>query len=294
MTRTNTAAGSAFLKTDFRSGWNPNGLRFIEGADPNASLNPPAPNTVTVPVPAQPTVDVTDPAVQALIEKARQQEKDKLYGRLEQLDTFRSQFEESQKTLQELQAAKDAEIAAAAEKARKEAEEAARKQWEENDAKALLQQAQSEWEQKFARIQEEREAERATFEKERTFSALKEYASQAVSDAVKNGEVAPELQHLVAGNTKDEIDASLASVKQTTEALSRSMQEALAAAQQQQVQRRGVAPTGYAAIGPLDSQEQTRTLSPADIQNMPMTEWAKIRASIPGLNQSQSNRGLFG
>lgn len=238
--------------------------------------------------PARPAVDLSDPAIAAIIEKVRKEEKDKLYPELQET---KSQFSSLQKTVQELQAQKQAEIDAAAAQARAEAEDAARKQWEENDSKTLLQNAQSEWEKKFEALAQDRANERAAFEKEREFAALQQYTQSRVAEALQENQIAPELQHLVVGNTREEIDASLENVRATTDALAASMQQALQAAQ---AQKRGVSPTGYAAVGPMDLAETSRTLSAADLRDMPMHEYAKIRASLPGINQNQTTRGLFG
>lgn len=256
---------------------------------------PPAtnPETITVPVtpPAQPQIDPSNPAVAALIEQARQQEKQKLYGEIENLKGFKSQFESLQQQVGSLTAEQEAKIAEAKAQAAREAEERARKEWEEKDSKSLLADANAQWEQRFQQMAQEREAERAAFEKERQLSELKQYAQAAVQKAVENNEIAPELAHLVTGNNVEEINASLETIKATSESIASNMATAL---QSQQVQRRGVAPTGYAPVGPMDMTEQTRTLTPEQIRDMPMSEWAKIRANLPGVNQHQSNRGLFG
>lgn len=268
------------------------GTATMEGpTDPPAALGNVQPETISVPVPQQPVIDASNPAVAALIEQARQQEKAKLYGQIENLTQKVGTLEPLAQTVQSLQAEQEAKIAAATEQARKEAEEAARKQWEENDAKTLLQQKDLEWEQRFQKMQADREAERAAFEKERSLQELKQFTQATVAKAIENNEIAPELAHLVTGNNVEEISASLETIKATSEQIATNMASAL---QAQQVQRRGVAPTGYAPVGPMDMTEQTRTLTADQIRDMPMSEYVKLRGSLPGVNQHQSNRGLFG
>ena len=262
-------------------------LRMEEGVPA-----PVATETITVPVPQPPVIDASNPAVAALIEQARQQEKQKLYGQIESLSGFKSQVEALQQQVGSLTAEQEAKIAEAKALAAKEAEEAARKQWEENDAKALLADANKQWEQRFAEMEANRQAEAAAFEKERAFAELKQYTQATVQQALEAGQIAPELAHMVTGNNSDEVNASLENVKKTSEAIAANMQQAL---QAQQVQRRGVAPTGYAPVGPMDMTEQTRTLTADQIRDMPMSEYMKIRSSLPGMSSGpQTNRGLFG
>lgn len=222
------------------------------------------------------------PAVTALLEQVRKQEKDKLYP---QLSTLKEQVES-------LTASKQAEIDAAAEAARKAAEEEARKRFEESDAKTLIAQKDQEWSQRFEQMQQEREAERAAFEKERQFLELSQYTQSAVQKAIESGEIAPELAPMVTGNNVDEVNASLETVRATSAAIVANMQAAMQQAQQVPAPR-GVSPTGHAPVGPMETIGGTRTLSPADIAAMPMHEYAKLRSQL-GVNRESRNVGLFG
>lgn len=243
--------------------------------------------TVTVPPTPAPTPPAFDeeafmksPAVIALLENARKQEKDKLYP---QLNELKSQVEN-------LTSSRQAEIDAAAEKARKAAEEEARKRFEESDAKSLLQQKDQEWEARFNALQEERAQERAALEKERAFLELSQYTQSAVQRAIDAGEIAPELAPHVMGNNVDEVNASLENVKATSAAIVANMQAAM---QAQQPAPRGVSATGLAPVGPMDMAGGTRTLSASDIANMPMAEYARLRSQL-GTARESSNVGLFG
>ena len=260
--------------------------------DGNLGVQPDGSVTVAVP-PAQPAAPaqpqgwdeeafLKSPAVLALLEQARKQEKDKLYP---QLSTLKEQVES-------LTASKQAEIAAAAEEARNAAEEEARKRFEESDAKTLIAQKDQEWSQRFEQIQQERAAERATFEKEKQFLELSQYTQSAVQKAIEAGEIAPELAPMVTGNNVDEVNASLETVRATSAAIVANMQAAMQQAQQVPAPR-GVAPTGHAPVGPMETVGGTRTLSPADIAAMPMHEYAKLRPQF-GVAREGSNVGLFG
>ncbi|WP_020142221.1 hypothetical protein [Terracoccus sp. 273MFTsu3.1] len=258
--------------------------------DPAAPQIPADSITVNVPAtpPAQPQgfdeeAFLKSPAVAALLASVRKEEKDKLYPTIEGLKT----------QVADLTASKQAEIAAAAEQARKDAEEQARKTFEESTAKDLVAQTRAEFEAKMADLQRERDEEKALREKESAFNSLRDYAQSKVKAALDAGSIAPELAGLVTGNSAEEIDASLAQMQATTEALVANMQQAV-----QQVPAvpapRGVSPTGFAAgNGPMEQVGGTRTLSAADIQNMSLAEYAKLRPQL-GTARESAHRGLFG
>lgn len=253
---------------------------------------PPAVETVTVPVPTPPAFDASNPQVAALIEQARKQEKDKLYGEIETLRSRVGEFDTLQQTVNTLQADRERDLAAARETAAAEAAEAARKQWEEQDAKTLLAEKDREWEARFQQMQADAAAERESLAKEAAFAQFQNQTQALVQKALDDNAIAPELAHLVTGNNVEEVQASLESVRLASEAIAANV---TAAMQNQPPAPRGVSPTGYAPVGPMEMQQQTRTLSAEDIRNMPMSEWAKMRQSMPGVNQqSQTNRGLFG
>lgn len=222
------------------------------------------------------------------IEKARQQEKDKLYGKLSDLE---SKFAEAQKLLQEQAKAREAETAEQ-QKAREAAEEAARKKAEdEMSAKELLAKKEAEWQQRFSQYEQEREQERVLFAKEQEFNNLRSYAQTLVQTALANNEIAPELADFVGGNTKEEIDASLDIVKAKSDAIVQNIAQAQV---QARAAMKGVSATGYSTTGPMDTNQTHQQYSVEDLKNMPMSEWAKIRGNlIPASSQGQ-NRGLYG
>jgi uncharacterized membrane protein YqiK len=243
---------------------------------------------VTVPVPPPAPAPGTY-FTQADIEAARKQEKDKLYSEINNLQQSQSTLAEQLKAIQD---AKDAEIAKAREEAAAAAAEQARKEWEEKDSKTLVEDVQKQFEQKFAEMERQRELERATFEKEREFAALKEYAQQRVAVAIEAGDIEPSLADFVQGNSQAEIDASLEIVKAKSEAIAQNAQTAFQS--QQLATRRGVSPTGFTPTGPQDTQSQQRTFSANDIAGMSMAEYAKFRQQAGIGAGSESNQGLFG
>src|SRR5262249_3811572 len=110
--------------------------------------------------------------------------------------------------------------------ARAEAEAAAKKAAEaEMDAKALIekrsaelqakyQKQSDEWAAQVAGLTTQMEQQTALFAKEREFQALANYATEVVN--AHRDEIAPELMDLIGGNTKEEIDASVARMVEKT------------------------------------------------------------------------------
>lgn len=247
------------------------------------------PDTITIPAstpPAPPTPDTRFTA--ADIEKARQEEKDKVYGRVDDLTT---KFQEAQKEIEALRKAREAEVAALEEKQRAAEEAIQKKAEEEMSAKELIAKKEEEFNARLTLMQEEREQERIVFAKEQEFNQLRSYASSLVAAAVQNNEIAPELTDYVSGNTKEEIDASLALAKQKTDAIVQGIQQAQV---QARAAMKGVSATGYSTTGPMDTNSGQQSYSPEDIRNMSMNDYAKIRDKlIPAASQG-SNRGLYG
>lgn len=249
------------------------------------------------------------------VARIRAEEKDKVYGRLEAVQ-------------QELQAFKDQVGSLTAAEQRREAQlkeeqdrleaEARQKEAEELDAKSLLQKREQEWREqqerleqewnsRFESIEAEKEQERALREKERQFNDLKDYAQAQVS--ANEDKIAPQLRNFIGGNSREEIDASIARAIEATEGILAEMQQALPQTQQafQQDISQQAAPVqqfapaqppavpGTRSTAPVgqDPAVQFQTLTQEQIANMPMDQYAKLRGQLGIGGQSQS-RGLFG
>jgi len=223
------------------------------------------------------------------IARARQEEKDKLYGRIaKQEDLLKVMKAE----VEALRRAKEEELAAQEESRRKSEQDARRAAEEEMSAKDLLAQRQTEWESRFAALQAERETERAVFAREQEFIRLREHARRRVDEALANNEIAPELADFVAGNSEQEIDASLDFVKAKSEAI---LQSVMSAQQAARANMRGVAPTGYSTSGPMDTEPGHKTFTVDELKNMPISEYAKNRTSLLGAAATaHRERGLYG
>lgn len=235
---------------------------------------------------------------EADVAKIRQEEKDKLYKTQEDL---KAKFEDQNKNFLAMQAELEAlrkereERAALEQKKREEAEAAAKaKHEEEASAKQLLKEKTAELEQsmaeKFAELQRQNEEKDAIIAREREFAELREYAQSRVAE--NNDNIAPELVRFIGGNSREEIDASIANAIEATNQIVEGLKSAQAQVRSQQ---RGVSTAGYSTSGPMEYNTGQESYSPEDIRNMPMSEYAKNRHKLLGAaGQANNNRGLFG
>lgn len=214
------------------------------------------------------------------IAKVRKEEKDKLYPRLQTLEEELRTYREEREAILKQQEEEEARRAA----------EAEAKQREELDAKALVQQVEQTWQEKFDAIQAEREAERAMLEKEREYSALMDYKTQRLAQA--EDAIMPELRDLVNGNTPEEIDASIANLSERT---ARILEQARTFAQSQRQQMQGVRPTAP-NIGPLEENDSAQqTVTPEQIKSMSMQDYVKYRGKLlAAASQKVQQNGLYG
>jgi len=218
------------------------------------------------------------------ISKARAQEKAKLYPQIdkmaEELATLRRREEER------------AAVEAERESQRKERaaqRDAERKAKEEDEMsfKELLKNKEEEWASKLEAERLEREKAFALLEREREFQELSTFRQQRVEQERDN--IVPELIDLVSGNTKDEIENSIADLKSRTNKLLESVAQVAQQSRKEMVGTRITVP----ASGPLDNDSDSRTYSPNDISNMSMADYAKNRSKLLG-NSKNSGQGLFG
>ncbi|MFD9815141.1 hypothetical protein [Streptomyces sp. NPDC059080] len=220
------------------------------------------------------------------LERARQEEKDKLYTRLSRVDERSAALEAELKRITEERQAREAEEA---EREKAEQDAAKSKAESEMSAKRLLEQRSTEWEARFKEIEREREQERAALAKESEYNKLRAYIQERAS--AERANIAPELVDLISGDSQEEVDASIQLLKDKTSQIFESVQAAQDTARSQM---RGVAATGYTGMGPTDGEGGSRQLSAEDIKNMPMAEFAKYRGQLLGAAAQQTNnRGLF-
>ena len=272
----------------------PNTFVTQDTTPPGTSIEPPAGNGAQVPTPSpsafqhgangERTFTASD------IEKARKEEKEKLYSQLESMQLAQRQQQELLAAIQKereeaaAKAAKEEQDRIAAEKAKKEAELSAKDLLEQK-----LRETNDTWEQKFTQLMDERATEKALADKEREYNELVNFRNAKISEA--GDDIAPQFHDFITGDTKEAIEAGIARAKAATDSIAQQMAELQ---QQQRSQMRGVAPTGYAPIGPMDNNSTHKTYTEAELRDMPMSEYAKIRAQTGAARAEQQNRGLYG
>jgi hypothetical protein len=219
----------------------------------------------------------------AAIEKARQQEKDKLYPTISRNDERSKAMADELKELrafQKKQEKTEADRLAAIEAERKKAAEA------ELSAKELIDKRQAEFEARMAQIEADNSQRVALVEKELEFTRLQAYIQRRINE--EQDAIAPELLDFIDGNTPEAVEASIERVKAKTALI---LENVRGAGVRQRAAMPGVAPSaGTNAVGPIDA-PGNRELTAADINAMGMGEYAELRkrAGIGGAN----NQGLF-
>ena len=226
------------------------------------------------------------------VEGIRKQEKDKMYKRIEEADSRVKSMEDQM-----------GQIAAEREAARKEADERKSKESEllrqrevdELSAKELIAKREDEFNQKlqeidgdykrrFEEIEAQRQSQEAIIEKERRLQELNSYRQRRLGEEQEN--IIPQLVDLVAGSSEDEIETSISVLRDRSNAIIESIQQATA---QQQGRLRG-APVTAPPVGPMETQTEYQQLNADDIRNMTMDQYAKMRDRL--LN-ARPNRGRF-
>ena len=214
--------------------------------------------------------------------KAREQEKSKLYPQLEkmkeELSSLRKEREEEAARRAQLEAAKQAEELAL-QKAKEE---------EELSFKDLLKKKEQEFSAQLEQERLERERAIALLEQERKFQEVTNYRSSRIEQERDN--IVPELIDLVDGNSADEIEQSIAMLKEKSARILASAQQAMQSARQQMAGTRITNP----AAGPLDNDSEQKTYSPDSIREMSLADYAKQRAKLLGTAASNRGQGLFG
>ena len=222
------------------------------------------------------------------VEKIRQQEKDKLYKRLEDSDGRVKSLEDQLSTL-----ANESEVskAEAARLAKAESDALRKREEEELSAKELitkretefdekLKVVETEWEGRLAKIEEERASQEAMLEKERRYRELETYLGRRMVEEEEY--IIPELRDLASGTTEEEIDNSIAILKDRSSAILESIQQSA-----QPSGLRG-SPITAPPVGPMETQTEQQTLSAEDIRNMPMEQYMQMRDRLLKARPSNS------
>jgi DNA repair exonuclease SbcCD ATPase subunit len=234
--------------------------------------------TATTPTPPQTEAPRFEAFTAEAIEKAREQEKAKLYP---QIDKMKEEIAALRREKEEREAAEA--------KARAEAEaEARRLAEEEMSVRELLQKKEQEWNERLEQERVERERALALLDQERMYQELQAYKVNRIEAERDN--IMPELLDLVTGNTPEEVEASIESLKDRTNRILESAQQAMSSARRDMVGTRTTIP----AAGPLDTNTDNKQFTPEDIANMSMSDYQKYRSRLLSGNAQGNNRGLFG
>ena len=208
----------------------------------------------------------------------REQEKSKLYPQIdslkEELAVLKKEREERLAEAERLRAEQEAE-------ARKKAEA-------EMDVRQLLESKEKEWAEKLEAERLERERAITLLERERQFAELSEYRSKRLNDEREN--IIPELLDLIVGNNKEEIEQSIAGLKERSSRILESAQQAMQSARREMTGSRVTAPPS----GPLDTNSDQQQFTAEQIAAMSVTEYAKYRGKLLGTAAADRGKGIFG
>lgn len=210
--------------------------------------------------------------------RVRSQEKEKLYP---QIDKLKEELEGIKREREE-QARLKSEQEAAEEAARKAAAE------DDLDVRSLLKTKEQEWQEQLERERQERERAFALLEREKQFADLQNYRAQRLDQ--EREAIIPELVDLITGNTQEEVEASIAGLKERSARILESAQSAMQNARKEMTGTRVTAPSA----GPLETNSENRQFTAEDISSMSMNDYAKYRERLLSPSARGKSRGLFG
>lgn len=209
------------------------------------------------------------------IEKARKQERDKLYSRIESMEEMLKREREE----------REAEQRRLAEEEQRAAEEAKRAEEAQMEAKELIERKEQEWQERFRSVEEELQRRDAIEEKEREFQRVQSYREQKLAE--HDDEIMPELRDMITGESPEEIDAA---ISQAIEKTSSILEQVRAQQTQQRQQMPGTRPTAP-PMGPVEENDsQQQTLTPDDIRKMSMQDYMKYRNRLKQAVSSRVNQ----
>jgi hypothetical protein len=232
----------------------------------------PDPNAVTItvpqaeppPAPPRPPRGGEPPQVFSPedVERIRNEERDRYQAQLTRADQLENELAQVRKAEEERQA-----VAAKAERDRERA--AKKKEEEEMDLRQVMERRDQEWEQKLAEERAEREKALAILDQERRYASLQNYLSQRVME--QGDKIPPQLRRFVAGNTPEEIDASIAAVIEAADQIADENSQLIAGLNSQ---RRTVGVTAP-PMGPTDVAATSRSYTADELRDMSMEEYGR-------------------
>ena len=153
------------------------------------------------------------------------------------------------------------------------------------DTRSLLEQKEKEWEKKLEAERLERERAFLLLERERQYAELTSYRTRRLEEEREN--IIPELVDLISGNTPDEIEQSIASLRDRSSKILESAQQAI------QVNRREMTGTKPTLPPTMENNSDQQQFTAEQLAAMSVTEYAKVRNKLlPGA--TKVDRGIFG
>lgn len=209
------------------------------------------------------------------LKKVREQEKSKLYP---QIDSLKEELAILKKEREER--------LAETERLRQQAEEDARKKAEADlDTRQLLELKEKEWAKKLEEEKLERERAFLLLERERQFAELTAYRTRRLEEERES--IIPELVDLISGNTPDEIEQSIASLRDRSSKILDSAQQAI------QSNRREMITTKPTLPATMENNSDQQQFTAEQLAAMSVTEYAKVRNKLlPKVGST--DRGIFG
>lgn len=222
------------------------------------------------------------------LQRVREQEKDKLYKRLE---TLEQSLQNTQTTLSAAERLAKEKADAVAEEERKRLDALANEEKEKLSLRDQLKLEASE-RQKMKedferRLQEEahkRETQEALQAKEREFLQFNAHKAQRIAE--EKDDIAPQLLEFVSGSTTEELEASIAKAKAATASILEAAQQAMQQTRQNTPGTRVTSP----GTGLPDTNTGNNMTDLEAIKAMSMADYAKIRHQHV---RDGGNGGLF-
>lgn len=223
------------------------------------------------------------------LQRVREQEKDKLYKRLE---TLEQSLVSTQTTLSAAERLAKEKADAVAEEERKRMDILASEEKEKLTLREQLkleaserQKMKEDFDRQLREEAHKRETQDAIQAKERQFLEFNAFKAQRVSEEKDN--IAPQLLGLVSGSSPEELEASISKLKETSAAILEAVQKEIQQARQNTPGTRVTSPgTGL----PDTNTGQNTDLQ--DIASMSMVDYAKNRHKFIG-NTANGTGGLF-
>lgn len=212
------------------------------------------------------------------LRRVREQEKSKLYPQIESLKEELNSLKQDRESRLEEEARLRAEAEA----------EAKRRAEEEMDVRELLIKKEEDWKSQLDAERLEREKAFALLDRERQFSELSSYRNSRLEEEREN--IIPELIDLITGNNAEEIESSIAGLKDRSSRILESAQQAMSSARREMTGSRVTVP----ASGPLDTNSEQQSFTAEQIASMSVSEYAKYRGKLLGQAASDRGKGLFG